>query len=36
MSRQFANPRVLLLLLSICVADAVYMLSLYQVQCSLR
>jgi hypothetical protein len=28
---QFANPRVMLLLLSICAADAVYMLSLYQV-----
>lgn len=28
--RKFANPRVLMLLLSICIADAVYMLSLYQ------
>ena len=30
-SRQFGTPRVLLLLLAICAADAVYMLSLYQV-----
>jgi hypothetical protein len=29
--RKFMNPRVVVLILSICAADAVYMLSLYQV-----
>jgi multidrug transporter EmrE-like cation transporter len=28
--KKFSNPKVMLLILSICVADAVYMLSLYQ------